>query len=146
MDFVLYKPVYQRYQSPKECSCNDLSKFYRLLIRRTKRQTSNGPWQGSYKVWDHEDIVPIVIIRRSDISPSSACKRPENTHTNDEFSHSSPWPWSEKIPYYHESESRTWGNCNKKLENGSFRISISDCRRYRREPLVWKALDIILGT
>lgn len=107
MNLVLNKEVYHRGDSAEECSSDILSIFDCFRVWRTQCDTTSGPWNGSYEVGNHEDIVPVMIVGRSDVRPTPTCKSPEDTHTSDELGESLSGLCRQKIPESDEGESRT---------------------------------------
>ena len=85
VNLVLYEEVYQGYQGTKKAACKDLPVFHGSWVVWTKCQAAQRPWQCSDQVGDHENVMPAMVIRRSDIGPSAACQCPENPYSGYEF-------------------------------------------------------------
>jgi hypothetical protein len=81
MHLVLDKEVYQRHNSCKEGTGKVLSVLYSGRVPRTQGQNTGGPRNGSHKIRDHENVMPVVVIRRCDICPSSASQGAEDADT-----------------------------------------------------------------
>ena len=76
---MLDKEVDQGNQSAKEATSNPLPVLDRLCVRRAKRNTSGGPWDRKDDVRDHENIVPVMVVGRGDVSPAAASKSSDDT-------------------------------------------------------------------
>ena len=63
VDFVLDKEVDQRHQRPKEATRKNLPPSDSLWILRAQGQAPKGPWERCDKVGDHEDVVPVMVVR-----------------------------------------------------------------------------------
>lgn len=85
MHLVLDEKVDQWDECAKERAREHLPVFDSRWVRWAERETSQCPWQSRDKIRNHEDIMPIVVIRRSDICPASTSECPEDAHSNYEF-------------------------------------------------------------
>lgn len=61
--FVLYEKVNQGHQSAEEQACHDLPVFYGPTVLRTEGKTAKSPRQRRNQIGNHEDIMPVMIIR-----------------------------------------------------------------------------------
>jgi len=109
VDFVLDEKVYQGYQSAKEGTSEHLPVLDGYWIRRAQSQTAQRPWQGSNQIADHEDVVPVVVVCRGDICPSSTGKRPEDANPENDLWQGRVGSSSEEVVEGDEGESRTGG-------------------------------------
>lgn len=144
MHLVLDEEVHQRNQRPKESTRQVLSVLDGLRVGRTQRQTSQCPRQRSHQIADHEDVVPIVIIRARNICPSSTCQSSEDTHTGHELGKCGIGSVGEAIPQEHQRESWTRAHGDEDLEDGSFGVAIANCCAYGGEPFDWVAKVLVL--
>jgi hypothetical protein len=60
--------------------------------------------------------MPIMVVGRRDICPTTTGKSPEQPNTSNELGKSRVRPCSKKIPKENESESRTGGNGDEDLK------------------------------
>ncbi len=79
MDLVLDEEINQWHKSAEEGASKVLSILDGPRVGRAQSETPRCPRDGEYYVCDHEDIVPVVIIRRSDIGPPTTGESPEDT-------------------------------------------------------------------
>lgn len=85
MDLVLNEIVDQRNQSSEEQAGHDFAVLDGTVVVRAERKATQGPRQGGHQVRDHEDIMPVVVIGRCDIGPTTTCQCPENTHAGNQL-------------------------------------------------------------
>ena len=78
MDLVLNEEVDQRHQHSEERPSKDLSIFDSDRILRTQHQTANSPRESCNQVRNHKDIMPVMVICRSYVCPSTTCERSED--------------------------------------------------------------------
>ena len=71
MDFVLDEEVDQWDQGTKEATCEYLPILDCGRIIRAQGEASQGPGKSRDEVGDHEDVVPVMVIRRRDIRPTT---------------------------------------------------------------------------
>ena len=71
MDLVLNEEIYQGDKCSKEARCQDFSVLNSSRVLRAEGQTTQSPWKGSYEIRDHENVVPVVVVGRSDIRPTA---------------------------------------------------------------------------
>lgn len=98
MNLVLDKEVDQGYQSSEKGAAKDLPVVDCSWVVRTQRETSDGPWKSSDKVGNHEDVMPVVVVGRSDIGPASASEGSEDAHTSDELGKTGVGSCGQDIP------------------------------------------------
>lgn len=106
---MLDEVVDQRYEGAEECSSEIFPQLDRPRVRRAQRKTAERPGDGRDKVRNHEDIMPIVVVRRRDIRPASARKGPEDAKECDELGKCATRACRQKVPQCNEGKSRTFG-------------------------------------
>lgn len=84
MHFVLDEKVDQRNQSREKSSSEILSQLDGLRVWRTQCNATDGPRQSGNQIADHENIMPIVVIGRRNICPSSTRQSPEYSNASHE--------------------------------------------------------------
>ena len=106
MHFVLNEKVNQRHQCTKKARCEDFSILDGLRIWGTERQTTEGPWQGSYKIRNHEYVMPVVVIGRCNICPAAAGDRPKKSSASHDPRESRVRTRRKDIPQKDQCEAR----------------------------------------
>lgn len=144
MNLVLNEEVDQRYERAKEGTSKVLSKLDSLWIGRAQGETTGGPGDGCDEVRNHEDIVPVVVIRRRDVCPPSASEGPKEAEEGNHFRQGTTGPSRQKIPKADKRKSRAGCDGNEEHEHGSFGISIPNGGRHGREPFVGISVELIL--
>src|SRR5215469_6613940 len=136
MNFVLDKEVEQRHDCCKESASEYFAILDRFWIRRAEFDTADGPGHSSQEIRDHEDIMPIVIIRGSDIRPTTASECSEYSNSCYPLWQSIAFSRSHKIPQCNQGES--WAGChgNENLEDGALRIAVTNCSGDRGKPFL----------
>lgn len=71
VNLVLDKEINQGNKSAKEGAAQIFPVFDSLCVWRAEGETAGCPRNGEHQVGDHKDIVPVVIIGRGDVGPSS---------------------------------------------------------------------------
>lgn len=71
MNLVLDKKVYQGDDAAVECARQVFSVLDGDRIGRAQRKTAKSPGNGGKEIGDHEDVVPVMVIGRSNIGPPS---------------------------------------------------------------------------
>lgn len=84
VDFVLNEEVNERDKSPEEQPSKPLAPFHSLGIGRTESETAQSPWERGDQVRDHEDVVPVMIVCRGNVSPASTRQCSEDTNACDD--------------------------------------------------------------
>ena len=92
MHFVLDKIVNQWYQGTKEGPRQVFSVLDCPGIIWTQDDTTISPWYSRDEIRNHEDVVPLVIISRRNICPSTTCQCSKHAHERNEF-------WEALIPF-----------------------------------------------
>lgn len=144
MHLVLNEEVYQRYKCTEEKTSHNLAIFHGTAIVGTESETAHCPGQSRNKIRNHKYIMPVMIISRRDICPTSAHKRSKQPSSRNELGEVRARTRSEKVPKKNESKSRTGSDCDENLEEGSFGIPIANRRRHRGEPFVRVAIMLVL--
>jgi len=72
MDLVLKEKVGKWSKIAKERGSQDPPVLEGRRIGRTQRETSQSPWHRRNEIADHEYIVPVMVVGRGNICPSSA--------------------------------------------------------------------------
>jgi hypothetical protein len=145
MHFVLDEVVNQRNQCSKEQTGHDLAVLNSATVIRAKRETTQGPRQGSHQVRDHKNVMPIMVVGRCHIGPTSTSQSPEDAHSGNQLGKSRVWARSEDVPQKDEGESWTGSNGDKDLEEGSFGITIADSSGHGGKPFDGVAVMFILN-
>lgn len=105
MHLMLYKEIHQRYQRSKEGAGKVLPIHYRpRVLPRTQRQAAGRPRYRRNEIADHEDVMPVVVIRARDIRPSSTSQRAEDTYACHELGQSVALSWSRAVAEAVEKE------------------------------------------
>lgn len=142
--FVLDKVIDQRHQSTEEQTGHDLPVLHSAAVVRAESQTTQRPRQSSNQIRNHENVVPVMVIRRRNVCPTTTGERPEYSNTSDNLRKRRVRPRGEDIPEEHQSEPGTGSNGDEDLEEGTFGVSIADGRRYGREPFVGVTVVFVL--
>ncbi len=74
VDLVLDEEINQRHKCAEEGCRQPLPPSYGSRIRRAECYAAQRPGQRRNQVADHEDIVPVMIIRRRHVCPSTTCQ------------------------------------------------------------------------
>lgn len=126
MHLVLNKVVDQRNKGAEEETGKNLSVLNSPTVVWAQGQTTNSPWQSRNQVRDHKDIVPIMVIRRCNICPSTAGKSPKQSNTGNKLGERRVGAGSHEIPEEDEGESRAGRDGNEDLEERTLRIPIAN--------------------
>lgn len=78
MDLVLDKEIDQRHESAEEGTSQIFPVLDSLRIWGAEGQAPGGPRDGKDDIRDHQNVVPVVVIRRRDVRPASAGQCPNN--------------------------------------------------------------------
>lgn len=95
---MLDEIVHQRNQCAEEQPRGDLAVLDSPLVHRRQRKTSGSPRHRKHQIRDHEDVVPIVVIRGRDVDPPAAHNRPDEPNRRHKFRRPSSRPRREHIP------------------------------------------------
>src|SRR5256885_6212371 len=98
MHFVLYEEVDQGHQRAEEQTGQDFSVFDCSRMWRTESKTPKSPWQCCNQIGDHENVMPVMVIRRCHVRPSSTSYCPEQARPCDNFRQGRVWPRGEEKP------------------------------------------------
>lgn len=128
MHFVLNEEVEHRNQSRKESRTQPFPILDSIRIRRAQQNATNGPGNCRDQIADHEDIVPVMVIRARNVCPSTTRQRPQDSDTCDKLGQTAALSVRDAVPQEdeHEAWSRAYGD--EDLEDGAFGVSIA----YRR--------------
>lgn len=99
--------VDQRYKRRKEGSSKELPILDGGGVARAQGEAAKGPWQSGHQIRDHEDVVPVVVIGRCDVCPSSTGQCSEDANASDEFGEGRVRSAGQNVPETNECESRT---------------------------------------
>ena len=127
MHLVLNEEVDQRYEGAKERSSQVFPVLDRFRIGWAQSQASQRPRQCRDEVADHENVVPVVVIRARDVRPSTARQRPEYTHAGDELGQSAPRSVGQAVEQEDQHEAWAGSNGDEDLEDRSFGVAVADC-------------------
>ena len=107
MNLVLDEEVDQRYESRKERSSKDLPVLEGSGVARAQGETAESPGQSSDQIRDHEDVMPVMVVSRRDVCPSTAGQCSENANASDEFGKGGIGSAGQDVPKADERKSRT---------------------------------------
>lgn len=141
---VLNEVVDQGHQCSKEEASHDLAVFDSPAVVRAQGEAAQCPWQGGNKIGDHKNVVPVVVIGRGNIGPSTASQSSEDSHTSNDLRQGRIGTRGQHVPQENESEARAGGDGNKDLEEGSFGVSIANCCGDGGKPFIGVAVVFIL--
>lgn len=144
MHLVLNEIVDQWHKSTKEQTGHDLAVLQGTTVVRTESNATQGPRQRRHQVRDHEDVVPVMVIGRSHISPATTGEGPEDTHTGNQLWEVRVRPSRQDIPQEDQGETRTGGNGNEHLEERPLGVPIANRRRHGGEPFIGIAVVLVL--
>lgn len=116
MDLVLDEVVDQWDQSSEEETSHDFAVLNGLTVVGAQCKATKGPRQSRNKVGDHENVMPVMVVGRGDIGPSTTSQGAEDTNTGDDLRKSRVWSCGKNIPQKDEEESGTRGNSDEDLE------------------------------
>ena len=88
--------------------------------------------------------MPVMVLRRCHISPSTTCDCPEEARPCNNFGQSRVRLRSEDIPEEDEGESRAGSDGDEDLEDRALRIAVANCGRYGWEPFIRVAIVFVL--
>lgn len=126
VNLVLDEEVHEWDQRRKESSTQVLSQFDGARVGRAQCKATKCPWQGRDQVADHEDIMPIVIIRACNICPSTACQCSKDSHSCDEFRQAAALLVGHAVEEEYQQESWTRADGDENLEDGAFRVAVAN--------------------
>lgn len=107
MDLVLNEEVNQRDECCEERPSKELPVLDSCGVARAQSKAAKSPRQSGHQVGDHKDVVPVVVIGRGNVCPSSAGQCSEDANTGDELGEGRVGTASQDVPEADESESRT---------------------------------------
>lgn len=117
MHLVLNKVVDQGNQCSEKETGENLAVFDSAAVCGAKSETAQCPWKSSNQIRNHEDIMPVMVIRRCHISPSTTGQCSEQTSESDNLGQRRTGPCGHQIPEKNESETGSGGDGNENLEN-----------------------------
>lgn len=87
MHLVLNEVIGQWDNGSKERSSKDLSILQCPVISPTRTQGNAAcrPWNRSNEVGNHKDVMPVMIIRRCNVCPSTTAECSKEADAGDEF-------------------------------------------------------------
>ena len=145
MNLVLDKEIDQRHERAKEEPTKNFAVFDRNGVWRAQSETAPRPRYSCHKVRDHENIVPIVVIGRGHVCPSSASQGSEEASSSNDGWKVGVGSLGKEIPESNECKSRPRCDGNENHEDRSFRVAVANGRGDRRKPLLWVAVVLILN-
>lgn len=144
MDLVLDKKVDQRNDSTVEGTGHVFAILDCHMIGWAQGNAPKGPRNGGQQVGNHEEVVPVVIIRRSNVGPATASEGAKDAPKCDKAGKPVTGLARQEVPESHEGESRTGCYGYKELEEGSFRIAITYSGRDGGKPFLRVAEPFVL--
>lgn len=145
MDLVLDEVVDQWHQGSKEKASHDLAILDGTAVVRAEGQATQSPRQGGHQIRDHENIVPVMVVGRSDIGPASARQGPEDTNAGNNLRQGVVRARTEDVPQEDEEEARTGSDSDKDHEERALGVSIANRGGHGGEPFVGVAVVFILN-
>jgi hypothetical protein len=100
VDLVLDKKVNEGNQSGEESASKYLSILDGFGIGRAEGNATQCPRESCHEVRDHEDVVPVMIVGRCNVCPSSTGEGAKYSYAEDEAREGGLGigPRSEKVP------------------------------------------------
>lgn len=126
MHLVLDKVVDQRDEGAKEETSKNLSVLNSPTVVWAQGQATDSPRQSRDQVRDHKDIVPVMVIRRRNICPSTAGKCPKQSNTGNKLGERRVRAGSHEIPEEDEGESGSGRDSDEDLEERTLRIPVTN--------------------
>lgn len=105
VDLVLDKEVNQWHERAEEAGSQVFPIFDRFRVRRAEGDAARRPGQSSNDVRDHQNIVPVVVVGRGDVGPSTAGQRSQQTHGGHEAGQLGPGLPRQEVEETDEGES-----------------------------------------
>jgi hypothetical protein len=144
VDLVLNEIVNQRNQCSKEQARHNLAVLDSTAVVGAERKAAKSPWQSSNQIRDHEDIMPVMVVGRCNVGPTSTSQSTEDTHAGNELGQSRIGTRREDVPQEDKGETRSGGNGDEDLEERPFGIAITNGRGHGGEPFVGVAVVFVL--
>lgn len=159
---VLDEEVDQRNKCPKEGTSQVFPQRDGAWVGRAEGDAAGRPRQGCDNVGDHENVVPVVIVSRGDVGPSSASQGAKDAHEGNETGElvaglpskkipqtnkHKPGPCSlsaASIPHLLSRTCHTGCNGDKDHEEGPFGVSIANGGGHGGEPFIGVAVVLVL--
>lgn len=123
---VLDEEIHQRHKRAEESTSQVFPVPNGGRIRRAKHQAANRPGQGSHQVADHENVMPIMVIRARNVRPSTTSECPEHAHAGNEFGQCAARPIGQAVKEEDQHKSRARTYSDEDLEDGSLWIAITN--------------------
>lgn len=144
MYLVLDEEIDQWHQGTKEQTGHDFPILRSTAVVTTQGDATQRPRQSCNQVRNHKDIVPVMVISRCYIGPTTTGECPKQSDTSNYLWQSRVGPRSKDIPEEHQSESRAGSDGDEDLEEGTFGVSITNGCGYGREPFIGVAVMFVL--
>lgn len=77
---MLYEEVNERDEGYEEAACEIFPQGNGARVGRAQGDAANCPGERGNEVGDHEDVMPVVVVGRGDVGPSTTCQRSEEAH------------------------------------------------------------------
>ena len=98
MHFVLDVKVNEGNESAEEGTGQIFSQLDGSRVGRAKHKATHGPRNGSDYIGNHEDIMPVVIVRRCNVCPASAGQGPQDAEEGESLGKAAARSGSQNIP------------------------------------------------
>lgn len=86
VNLVLDKVINERYQGPEEQPGKDFAVLDGFFVGlRGEQETANRPRQSEDQVSNHENVMPVMVVRRSNVNPSTAGNGTEKSDREDKL-------------------------------------------------------------
>jgi hypothetical protein len=82
---VLDEKVDEGDESREKGSAKDLAVLESGWVSRAQGKAAQCPGESRNKIGYHEDVVPVMVVSRRDVGPSSASQCAEDANTSDEL-------------------------------------------------------------
>lgn len=144
VNLVLDVEVDQRKNAAVESTCGVFPVLDSDRIGRAQRNATKGPWNSGQQVGDHEHIVPVVVVGRGHIGPTSASQRAEDAPEGHKAWQLGPRFARQQVPEADQGKARAGRDGYEELEDGSFGVSVAYRGGDGGEPLFWVAEPLVL--
>ena len=104
MDLVLNEEVHHGHNGAKEAASNVFPVSDCRRVGRAQCQATKHPGNSRDQVRDHKDVVPVMVVGRSDVGPATACQGSEDAPERNEAGKSTGRRSGEEIPQPNEGE------------------------------------------
>lgn len=144
MHFVLDEKVDERDDSAEKGAGHVLAVLDGVGVVGAQGEAAKHPGDGGHKIRNHENVVPVVVVRRSDVGPAAAGESAEDTEKGDNLGKRATGLGREQVPETDEGETRARGEGNEEHKERALREAIANRGRDGREPFLRVAEPFVL--